>query len=275
MLACRITETSLSFRADNFRFLVPEDHRMTGASPLWQPKPDPFVGARSFEVGDHELFFGRTYETNELTRLWQQNRVTILYGHAGVGKTSLLRAGAFAKLSAEGANVLPIGRFSYRSSVPSASLPDENPCVFALLSSWAPTASAARIASLSIEDFLRRNERADRSGQPVPTMIAIDQAERLFQDSEIHISRRRRFLDELIEAMNRRPAARLLLCVRTDHLDDVLPIAKEVADDSCVSFPLEPFGQDTAIEAARGPIERFGRALPLRSRACWSTSSVP
>ncbi|MCP2362592.1 tetratricopeptide (TPR) repeat protein [Nonomuraea thailandensis] len=134
--------------------------------------------------------------------------------------------------------------------------------MFALLSSWAPTASAARIASLSIEDFLRRNERADRSGQPVPTMIAIDQAERLFQDSEIHISRRRRFLDELIEAMNRRPAARLLLCVRTDHLDDVLPIAKEVADDSCVSFPLEPFGQDTAIEAARGPIERFGRALP-------------
>lgn len=240
---------------------------MTGAFPLWPSKPNPFVGARSFEVGDHELFFGRTYETDELTKLWQQNRVTVLYGHAGVGKTSLLQAGALPKLTAEGVNVLPVGPFSYRSTVPSAALPDENPCVFALLSSWAPAMAPARLSSLSIEDFLRRHEHVDRSGRPVPTLIAVDQAERLFQDSEIHISRRRRFLDELIEAMNRRTAARLLLCVRTDHLDDVLPIAKEVAGDSYVAFSLDPFRQDTAFEAVRGPIELFGRRLVPESVA--------
>jgi WD40 repeat protein len=67
---------------------------------------NPWPGLASFREADRELFFGREQETEELFRLVLRERLTVLFGLSGLGKTSLLQAGLFPRLREE--NVLPV-----------------------------------------------------------------------------------------------------------------------------------------------------------------------
>jgi len=53
----------------------------------------PYVGIRPFRAEDGNRFFGRSTESRDLAERWRANRLTVLYGASGVGKTSLLLAG--------------------------------------------------------------------------------------------------------------------------------------------------------------------------------------
>ena len=55
--------------------------------------PNPYVGPRAFEEGDHMLFFGREEETRQLASLVIARSAVLLYAPSGAGKTSLLKAG--------------------------------------------------------------------------------------------------------------------------------------------------------------------------------------
>jgi hypothetical protein len=235
---------------------------MNVASVPWRPQPDPYPGARPFGGDDQRRFFGRSREAQELVDLWLGHRLTILHGDHGVGKTSLLRAGVIPRLASMAANVLPLGRTTYRSSFPRAALPEQNPYTFALLSSWRPADSPARISGLSISSFLHRQERTDRFGEPLPTLVAIDQLEQIFRDAKPYERQRPRFIEELADALARRPRTHLLVSVRALHLDEVEPIAKALDDDTaCAMFRLHPFGRDAAIEAVARPLEATGRSF--------------
>ncbi|MEI6898346.1 MAG: hypothetical protein WCL00_00585 [Bacteroidota bacterium] len=65
-----------------------------------------FIGSRAYEEKDQEIFFGRSIEAEELSRMISLNNFTLLYGRSGLGKTSLLRAGVFPVLKAQ--NYLPV-----------------------------------------------------------------------------------------------------------------------------------------------------------------------
>jgi hypothetical protein len=67
---------------------------------------NPFKGAKSYEEGDSQIFFGREKEIEELYQLVRINLFTLLYGRSGLGKTSILQAGLFPLLRAN--NYLPI-----------------------------------------------------------------------------------------------------------------------------------------------------------------------
>ena len=67
---------------------------------------NPWPGLAAFREADQELFYGREAETGELLRLVLRERLTVLFGLSGLGKTSLLQAGLFPRLRPE--NVLPI-----------------------------------------------------------------------------------------------------------------------------------------------------------------------
>jgi len=67
---------------------------------------NPWPGLASFREADRELFYGRETETQEILRLTQRERLTVLFGLSGLGKTSLLSAGLFPVLRQE--NVLPV-----------------------------------------------------------------------------------------------------------------------------------------------------------------------
>jgi formylglycine-generating enzyme required for sulfatase activity len=62
----------------------------------------PFVGLRSFEVGEAQWFFGRDKETSALVSKLQSAAFTAVVGPSGSGKSSLVRAGVVPLLRKKG-----------------------------------------------------------------------------------------------------------------------------------------------------------------------------
>jgi WD40 repeat protein len=58
----------------------------------------PWPGLESYTESSRRFFFGREKETEELVRLIRRNTLTVLFGQSGLGKSSLLQAGAFPVL---------------------------------------------------------------------------------------------------------------------------------------------------------------------------------
>lgn len=73
------------------------------------PRPNPYVGPRSFNRG--ELLFGRDREVADLSGLLIAERIVLLHSPSGAGKTSLLQAMLIPRLEQRGFHVLPLMRF--------------------------------------------------------------------------------------------------------------------------------------------------------------------
>jgi hypothetical protein len=67
---------------------------------------NPWPGLLAFRETDQSYFQGRQAETEELLRLVLRERLTVLFGLSGLGKSSLLQAGLFPRLRQE--NILPV-----------------------------------------------------------------------------------------------------------------------------------------------------------------------
>ncbi|TMR14321.1 hypothetical protein ETD86_29095 [Nonomuraea turkmeniaca] len=235
-----------------------------------QATPAPYQGLRAFRPEHRHKFFGRDEESRELRKLWQAQRLTVLYGASGVGKTSLLQAGVIPLLAPHTADVLPLGRVTHGSDFPRAALPPHNPFVLALLMSWAPSVPPNRLAGMTIPAFLKaRPVKRDAYGEPVNTLVAIDQAEELFAGGRQRLYRDW-FFGQLAEALRADPGLRLLVSIRIDRLMDLLPYEWQLADDKDSSgepesdlerFPLEPLSFDGALEAVREPVKGTGRTF--------------
>lgn len=63
-----------------------------------QVKNNPFPGIRSFDVSEHELFFGREMQVNEIIEKLNEKRFISVIGASGSGKSSLMRAGVIPEL---------------------------------------------------------------------------------------------------------------------------------------------------------------------------------
>jgi tetratricopeptide (TPR) repeat protein len=223
-----------------------------------QPSRPPYVGLRAFRQEDQDRFYGRIHESHEIAALWRANKLTVLYGASGVGKTSLLQAGVIPLLDAESVDVLPVGRVS--AGAPPVGIQARNPYTFTLLSTLAPDRSGGELADLSVLRFLRqRGLKRDRYGDPVPILLAIDQAEELFGDLSYRPDSVRRFISGLATALRNNRETRLLLTVREDRLPWVLSYERILAGRSHARFRLLPFGEPAALEAIRKPLKGTGR----------------
>lgn len=230
---------------------------------------EPYVGLRAYHADDAYRFFGRDREAQELVYQWQANRLTILHGPSGVGKTSLIQAGVLPLLDPEFTDALPVGRVSYGSVFPSvggsafptaALPPHHNPLVFALLASLAPRLPLSRLAGLTLESLLlSRPFRHDEFGDDIPRLLAIDQAEELFDEAAGRQHSRAVFFDQLKGALDADQNIRLLICVRDDHLAGITAHAKDLVgkDHHCVR--LEPLEDAQARQAVEGPVRDTGR----------------
>jgi len=67
---------------------------------------NPWPGLLPFREADWKYFHGRDFETDLLYRKVERERLTVLFGLSGLGKSSILQAGLFPSLRRE--NVLPI-----------------------------------------------------------------------------------------------------------------------------------------------------------------------
>ncbi|GLW10185.1 hypothetical protein Misp01_53140 [Microtetraspora sp. NBRC 13810] len=216
----------------------------------------PYVGVRPYSAEEEGCFFGRAREAAELVDLWRAERLVVLHGGAGSGKTSLLHAGLPPWTGGGAVDVLPIGRFVNRSPLPVAALPEHNPYTLALLTLWSPGEPANRLAGLTVLEFLRRRPAPrDRFGHPLLTLAAIDQAEELYGGPPEHAGHREAFLAELAEALSELDHLHVLLAVRDEYLPELMSGQARPA----LPFPLGPLTRDGALEAVARPIEGTGR----------------
>lgn len=82
-------------------------HNMHQPSPQDGLSPErPWPGLAAYTEADRAYFFGRDNEAEDLTRRIRRERLTVLFGQSGLGKTSLLKAGLFPRLRA--ADLQPI-----------------------------------------------------------------------------------------------------------------------------------------------------------------------
>ena len=76
---------------------------------------NPWPGLTAFTEKQHDFFYGRSLESHDLFACVKRERLTVLFGKSGLGKTSLLQAGLFPQLRE--ADYLPVYvRLSYEDS---------------------------------------------------------------------------------------------------------------------------------------------------------------
>jgi WD40 repeat protein len=140
---------------------------------------NPWPGLASFREADRDFFFGRERETEELFRLVMRERLTVLFGLSGLGKTSLVQAGLFPRLREE--NVLPVLiRLEHSDGSPAYSEQILSALSRAAAAAGAET-PAARSGETLWEYFHRQgNDFWSSRNRPLVPLLAFDQFEEVF-----------------------------------------------------------------------------------------------
>ena len=213
---------------------------------LWR-YTSPYRGLAAMEEKDSDYFFGRERETVDVLSALAAaaDRLPVLLGNSGVGKSSLAQAGVLAALKRqawpEGVDTAPgSGRTPFRKAAagassrsspgPSRSRRWSNR--FSTLGSLArpiPSGSSSRMAGSSclrdgkamLRDLLdateRRYKELDRT-KPPAFLLYVDQGEELYVRAEEH--QRRRFSEVIAQGVAD-PRLYMLMSMRSDFLGEL------------------------------------------------------
>jgi WD40 repeat protein len=224
----------------------------------------PFVGLTSYAQENAAFFFGRDAEQRVLISNLRASRLTLLYAQSGAGKSSVLRAGAAAKL-AELA----------RRSLQQRGFARYLPVVF---SSWRDDPTGELIAEIekAIAPFLpkpsppgRTLERLDEVIEAASTaagatlLVVLDQFEEyfLYRPREAHDGR---FAGELAACINRAGLhANFLISIREDAYSGLGDLFQgRIRNVYSNYLHLEHLTRESAREAIEKPITSFNELHP-------------
>ncbi|WP_163549665.1 tetratricopeptide repeat protein [Candidatus Frankia nodulisporulans] len=258
----------------------------------------PYVGLRSFTETEAAFFFGRDAVVHGLLATWLQRRLVILHGPAGVGKSSLLRAGLLPNLATVDADVVPVGRFDAPGGVPAGgpAAPGPatglNPYLNALVRWWsgglptptlrrAPNRQPAGPMAAGGSSTLVEVLRAGAGGAGVvgcgsgmarrPILAAVDGFDALLGPGTPMLDPlREQCIQALAAAATALPELHLLLVIRSDALSALAPYERALAADSrSERVPLDPLDRQAAGAALVEPLRSTGRRLgPGVAEAC-------
>jgi hypothetical protein len=213
-----------------------------GSNPgeLWR-YTSPYRGLEAMEEKDSDYFFGRTQETVEvLTALAAPDRLPVLIGNSGVGKSSLAQAGVLAALKRqawpdkEGVSPpWPAVFYNSRQWCFLSLRPGTDPLkalVECFLDTWQfPATDPERTKQqlgwiellqdkATLSDLIDATERRRRElDQPTPPrfFLYVDQGEELYVRAE---ERHRRRFSELLAQSLSEPRLRMMMSMRSDFL---------------------------------------------------------
>ncbi len=199
----------------------------------------PFKGLAAFDDSalDALLFFGREAEREAIVANVLANRLTVLFGPSGVGKSSLLRAGVAQRLRALGGGAVIVhGEWAVEPEagvVASVHLADPE---------LGPTAGLVDTVAAA----------AHRNGE---AYLLLDQFEEYFFHHGAEGS-----LGEALPELLRRPGLRvnLLIALRDDALAELDAFAGRVPELYGNMLRLERLDRRSARAAIVGPLERYG-----------------
>ena len=225
---------------------------------------NPWPGLLAFREADQGYFQGRKAETEDLFRLVIRERLSVLFGLSGLGKSSLLQAGLFPLLRRE--TIFPV----YIRLDFSAPEPD---LVGAVKADIAREASAAHIeappakADEALWEYFHRqdNDFWNARNRPVIPLLVFDQFEEIFTLGCLDSSRARAseaLIEQLADLVEGRPPARLK--ARLDqHPEEAKAFAFSHHDYKILLSIREDFLPDLEALRARMPALALNR-LRLR-----------
>jgi WD40 repeat protein/uncharacterized protein YeeX (DUF496 family) len=170
---------------------------------------NPWPGLVAFTEELQKYFHGRDEETDELLRRVQRKNLTVLFGQSGLGKSSLLQAGLFPRLRAEG--FLPVAiRLDHSAAAPPLSDQVKTAVNRAILDVGGKSEFAASPPTEPLWEHFHRRDLCQETpeGQPIRLVLVLDQFEELFaigNASEETRARAGRFLTELADLIENRP----------------------------------------------------------------------
>lgn len=195
----------------------------------------PYPGLASFEEEDASFFRGRARPIHDLTTLVELQRLTVLYGKSGLGKTSLLQAGVFPRLRQAG--IVPIRiRLSFEREEDSKELKKD---FVDQVKQWISEAigrgdldGPRPDAEESLAGYFREVGHCDADGRPVTPVLVLDQLEELFTLGKEHPKERVHLIEELSNLVENRmplgegapaeaPRAKVLISLREEFLADL------------------------------------------------------
>ena len=227
----------------------------------------PYVGLVPFTEADARFFFGRENDQAVVIANLFASRLTVLYGASGVGKSSLLRAGAMRELlrragggAENGAAELQVVYFKEWQDQPLDRLVREIRRVTGGGESAA--GGGASLAGVLTEAVRRFNG---------DIMVLLDQFEDYFKYPD---TGPRTFVAEFAEAVHRSGlSVSFLLSLRDDALSRLDRFKTLIPNLLANTLRLEPLDREQAAQAIVRPVEAYG-ALPPQERAHPGSFSV-
>ena len=222
----------------------------------------PYVGARPFEARDQNLFFGRDAEAVELVSRIVSHSDVLLYAQSGAGKTSLINARLVPLLQKEGYEVLAGARV--QGPAPAIELSSiSNLYMFQALTRLAGSRfEPSHLAGMSLQSYLDQSPRIpDAEGGVRPRVLVIDQFEELFTFYPERWPERRRFFEQLRDALNADRALHVLLSMREDYVAETEPYAAILPQKLRTRFRLERLREKPAVDAVAEPLRLTDRAF--------------
>ncbi len=243
----------------------------------------PYPGLLSFRVEDENYFWGRATDVAALMRAIRHERVTVLFGRSGVGKSSILQAGLMPQAVQNG--FLPVHvrirwtRPGIDASTPPGSDELAQASAFVFGQILDPLRAAAVAAGLTerragpdpetLWAYLHSVELVDSAGNCVIPVLLLDQFEEFFR-APLNPAVRARLVDGLGDLLERyvpeglsndfdwgSPARqnlyRIVVCLREDFLPDLEQFANAMPSLSESRIRLSAMTRDQARAAITGP----------------------
>jgi len=210
----------------------------------------PYRFLEHFDTKHADLFFGRERDTDALCDMVEHQRLVVLFGASGMGKTSLLKAGLMAAVQGqdeqERAEYLPI--YVRGLDDPSQSLK-------------ATVADAVDQYGAAVDPHLLECPVAlliDRAAAvlPKPVLIILDQ----FEEHFVRLGQPARdsFLDELSNAIaGCDPSVRFVIAVREDFLGELFQLRSRIPQIFDNMYRLSRLRRDEAESAITKPAAHF------------------
>ncbi len=216
----------------NIVYVLSAAGRAAGSGSFFQKSSLPYKALAAYTARDSLIFKGRERETAQLVGRISEQAVLTLYGPSGVGKTSLLAAGAIPRLTEAGAAVVPL-----RDS--------QRPLADSLRDGLAACAREAPIP-LPAQGDLAAVVKAVRDGLQGTLVLILDQAETLL-DGRAGVGAE---LARALDAVDWQ-YLRIIFAVRESELPKLDGLRADLPDVLRNSLPLFALDTSQAREAIR------------------------
>jgi len=208
----------------------------------------PFKFLDAYSATDSAAFFGRSEETAALYDMVMKNRLILVYGQSGTGKTSLIQCGLASKFDTT--DWLPI--FIRRQNDLNQSLQQQLSRVSGLAASENPLEAIREIYL----NFLR------------PVYLVFDQLEELFilggaKEQEA-------FVSQIKTIQESNTPCRILLVIREEYLAHLYSFERLIPTLFDRRLRVEPMGAAKVTEVLRGTFQQFNIGVEAPAEATFS-----